>query len=279
MKNSLRILLDRLIDYAGLFPPAGLTMAEAVREYAEQREGPHNWALGRFVLPATQLDEFHQAAGRAASELPLSVLVSPDDFSKIDRPNVQAVELKALDVSEIEPAAARVPPAMLAFFEIPIERNPGELVRAMAAVGARAKVRTGGVTPDAFPAAAQLVKFMAACHQANVPFKATAGLHHPVCAVRPLTYEPGSPSHEMFGFVNVFVAAGFIRHGMSQKEAVNVLTEHDAAAFDFQDDGLSWRGQRLTGHQLAAARRSFALSFGSCSFREPIQELAELGWV
>ena len=61
----LRILLRGLIDYAGLFPPASLDMADAVRNYAAYREGEHAWALGRFVVPAARLEEFERVARRA----------------------------------------------------------------------------------------------------------------------------------------------------------------------------------------------------------------------
>src|SRR5687767_12156988 len=60
--NSLRNLIERLIDYAGLFPPAALDMATAARKYAEYRESEYRWALGRFVVPVARLDEFEKAA-------------------------------------------------------------------------------------------------------------------------------------------------------------------------------------------------------------------------
>lgn len=60
--KTIRFLLENLIDYAGLFPPAELTMAEAVRNYAAYRHSEHNWMLGRFIVPASRLQEFEQAA-------------------------------------------------------------------------------------------------------------------------------------------------------------------------------------------------------------------------
>src|SRR5687767_279114 len=74
MPKSLHILLRSSIDYAGLFPPAGLDMSRAVRNYAEYLSGPHAWALGRFVLPASRIEEFEAAA---ADLLPRDAAASP----------------------------------------------------------------------------------------------------------------------------------------------------------------------------------------------------------
>ncbi len=81
----------------------------------------------------------------------------------------------------------------------------------------------------------------------------------------------------MFGFLNVFVAAAFARFGMQEQELVVVLEESRVNAFEFSDVGLAWRDHSLALHQLADARGSFATSFGSCSFSEPIDELRQLG--
>ena len=51
-----------LVDYAGLFPPAALAMAEAARRYAAYLGSPEAWMLGRFVVPVERLDELADAA-------------------------------------------------------------------------------------------------------------------------------------------------------------------------------------------------------------------------
>ena len=85
MKASLDILMDGLIDYAGLFPPASLDMRTAVRHYATARSSERARWLGRFVLAASRLKEFAQAhddaLGRRSSEeapWPLAALVEND---------------------------------------------------------------------------------------------------------------------------------------------------------------------------------------------------------
>jgi hypothetical protein len=131
------------------------------------------------------------------------------------------------------------------------------------------------VTADAFPDAEIILDFMTACIDAGVPFKATAGLHHPLRGEYRLTYEPGSAKAMMYGYLNVFLAAALLRVGAPRDIARAALLETDPTTLDFGDDAITWRDRKLTARQLHSARE-FAISFGSCSFREPIDELARL---
>jgi len=152
-----------------------------------------------------------------------------------------------------------IPPRLTAYFEV----TDVSLIPVIQAAGARAKIRTGGVTPDAFPSSQFIARFIETCARHNTPFKATAGLHHPLRCYRPLTYSAGGPSGWMYGFLNLFTAAALARKGISPIEPV-LLEER------FDDHGL-------TGEDFAAARLGFAISFGSCSFEEPVADLRELG--
>ncbi|HEX2060016.1 MAG TPA: hypothetical protein VHK90_04695 [Thermoanaerobaculia bacterium] len=134
----------------------------------------------------------------------------------------------------------------------------------------RAKIRTGGITPDAFPAIENVAGFLRACRAEGVAFKATAGLHHPLRCVKPLTYDTDSPVGTMHGFLNVFIAAALVEH------ADAILREEDPRAFAFEDESMSWRGHRVSVENLAEMREKFAISFGSCSFEEPIGDLRSL---
>src|SRR6185436_15978516 len=109
---------------------------------------------------------------------------------------------------------ARIPGYLQPYIEIPVSGDPAPLATAVGRAGGRLKVRTGGVTADAFPSAADLARFLRAAVQAGVPFKATAGLHHPLRAEYRLTYEPGSACGTMFGFLNLFLATAFVSAGM-----------------------------------------------------------------
>jgi len=236
--RSLRVLLADLIDYAGLFPPAALSMQDAVRNYARYAEGDHAWMLGKFVVPEARRVE-------VPAEFPLSVLgVDEVPFKDIDRA-VPGAFIEIADVALLEEIARR---------------------------GYRAKIRTGGVTADAFPAIANVAEFLRACMAKGIAFKATAGLHHPLRCVKPLTYEPNAPTGTMHGFLNVFLAAAMIDH------ADAILAETDADAFAFDDEAAWWRGHRASTIELMETRK-LATSFGSCSFEEPIADLQELGWL
>ncbi len=129
------------------------------------------------------------------------------------------------------------------------------------------------MSPDARP----LAHFVASCASLGVPFKATAGLHHPVRAEHALTYEKGAPRGTMHGFLNVFSAAAFARKGMPEGEIETVLKETDASAFRLDEEGLALGDRRASSDELVRARQRFATSFGSCSFKEPVADLKSLG--
>jgi len=292
--TALRALLAGLVDYAGLFPPAALEMAAAVQAYAAALDGGEAWVLGRFVLPAAALDDFEAAAAgllpRDGGAWRLSALVGPEaaaDLEAVAAFNrrrcgrgavVDAVELKAATAAEIVELDRRIPRGLTAYFEVPIASGPlSELLDALARAGRRAKVRSGGVRGDAFPPPEALAVFIAACARAGVGFKATAGLHHPLRGVHPLTYEPDSPTATMHGFLNLFLAAALALQGHGTAELMQVLEQTRPEAFDWRDGWVEWRGRRIDAEAIAAARLGFACSFGSCSFSEPIEDLERLG--
>lgn len=292
-----RVLLRGAIDYAGLFPPASLEMAPAVANYAAYRASSDAWALGRFIVPATRLDEFEDAAGEHLSRpgrepWRLSVLASGALESNAERVRefnqhrggggaavalIDAIELKAESDAQITRAVRMLPERIMCYVEVPVDRDPRRLVAAAAGVGAGAKVRTGGVTGALIPPAADVARFLAACAAEKVPCKATAGLHHPLRAEYRLTYEAGSAAGTMHGFLNVLLAAAFLRTGATEAEAAAVLEERDPAAFRFESDGVSWRALRAAVGDVERMRTESLRSFGSCSFREPIDELTALG--
>ncbi len=288
-----RALLAGLVDYAGLFPPAALGMEAAVAEYARWRRAPEAFMLGRFVAPAARLVEL----GRAAESLlpepgtgepwRVSALLGADlhgdtarvsswNVSHSGRAAVDTVELKAASPQEAEASLDALLPGLVAFVELPPSDDLGPLLGALKRRGARAKLRTGGVVPEAIPEPGDVARFIVACAAAAVPFKATAGLHHPVRAEHALTYDADSARAVMHGFLNVFAAAALARDGLTADEVEAILREDDPRAFRLDDSGLEWRGLRVATDRLAATRRDFASSFGSCSFAEPVADLRAL---
>ncbi len=296
--QPIRFLLAGAVDYAGLFPPAGLDMAAAVRNYRDYLESPDRWALGRFVVPVGRLAEFEQAADRllprapSPDAWPLAVLLAAGSREEIetlgefncrhaaeDGPAASGdvIEVKADSVDAVDRVAAVVPRYLTTYVEVPIQRDPSELVAAIGRNRLRAKVRTGGVTADAFPSARDVVRFLRACAAAGVAFKATAGLHHPIRATYRLTYEPDSPTGTMYGYLNLFLAAIWLREGMSDADAERLLQEGSAEALAVSEDAITWQGRRLDARTIQDARTAGITSFGSCSFTEPVEELHALG--
>ena len=288
--SSLRALVAGLVDYAGLFPPTTHSMSAAVAEYARHRDSRDAWMLGRFVVPVSGLDAFAAEASRlpaTSGHWRLSALVGDDadaDARRVRSFNdghrarflVEAVEAKAADAARIGEVARAFGGELEVYVELPYEPDPLALLESVRGAGARAKIRTGGVTPDAFPAPSQIARFLAACARLGVPFKATAGLHHPLRGEHQLTYTADAPSATMFGFLNVFVAAALAAAGVAEPQLAAVLEERDGSAFTFGEDGLRWRAHMLSIEHLVRTRASFALAFGSCSFREPVDDLQEL---
>jgi len=313
MLQSIRSLMAGLVDYAGLYPPAKLPMQAAVEAFAHARAGTEEWILGRFICPASRLEEFSKAAAvlmpgthatsgyreyaDATEPWRVSAIIDGDlraGLAAIEafnrkhsaedwgRAAVDAVELKVSRPSEIDDVLERVPDDFFPFIEFPPEVvSAGDVrgfVAALAGNGAGAKLRTGGIVPEAFPASAKVAEFLVACDGADVPFKATAGLHHPVRAEHPLTYEPGGLRSVMHGFLNVFLAAAAVRSlGMDARHGAALLEERDAGAFRFTEEGVRWRDAVLGSTQLAETREAFALSYGSCSFDEPVRDMSGLG--
>jgi hypothetical protein len=223
-----------------------------------------------------------------ATELPdLSCLIGNnlhDDLLQIDHFNhrngsnravVDSIEIK-LGAGENPRDFGQVSTGDLA---VHFEASPDSLREQLSGIqkaGARAKVRTGGVTPDAIPPVDRVAGFLARCAAMRVAFKATAGLHHPIRCVRALTYEPNALQARMHGFVNVFIAAALAHQGVSEITLAAVIDSDKVADFHFDDFVARWRDSVLTTDQIRRAREQFAISFRSCSFEEPLEDLRNL---
>jgi hypothetical protein len=294
--TALRLLLAGSIDYAGLFPPAALDMATAVSNYASYREGTTAWALGRFVVPVGRLQEFEATAmGVLATRPPrtrwkVSVLLAGDteaevraigDFNRRHATKgtellADVVEAKGTTPEGIRDLLLTLPGYLQPYVEIPVNADPAPLIAAIAETRGGAKIRTGGVTPDAFPMAQDILRFISACLAAKVPFKATAGLHHPLRAVYPLTYEADSPRAPMFGFLNLFLATVSLVQGGDETAAARLLEETSPTSLQLNNGAIEWEGRRFGKSDIQRARETGIASFGSCSFTEPIGDLTAI---
>jgi hypothetical protein len=133
------------------------------------------------------------------------------------------------------------------------------------------KLRTGGVTADVFPSTEQIAWAIASARDAGVPMKCTAGLHHPVRHFNEGTLV------KMHGFLNVFGAGVLaVTNHLSVEQIETILEDEDPASFVFDDAGFAWKGLRVATSGVLHARQQ-VVSFGSCSFDEPREDLRALG--
>jgi hypothetical protein len=246
-----------------------MSVPDAVAEDRRARESPYEWMLARFVCPVSKLEALGEEMTWAGAP-GLSVVLDTDDLGPLERAvqtgaPVEAVELR---LPEAVPSGAFLDATShrlrwTPYFELVLgDEWPDtipEAVRRVAAAGGRVKLRCGGA---AVPSIAQVALVISACRDARCVFKATAGLHHPVRR---------GPEH---GFLNLLAAVVTARAG-GELEAV--LAEEDPAAFAVEPGGLAVHGRRMSAAQIAAAREELFAGFGSCSWREPVEDLRELG--
>ena len=300
---SLKTLLEQLVDYAGLFPPAGLPVASVVKNYEKYLAGSHRWMLGRLIIPAGQLEEFAKVFQQLLPESVaepwlVSALIpgasAPDNglaraLDHIARFNEQH-EFARVDVVEGKLPTAdlaaetvrRIPDSLTAFLEVPFADSEPVLTELAehASPGVFAKIRTGGVTPELIPNPQQVADFIAGCARTGLGFKATAGLHHPLRGEYPLTYDTDPPRDTMHGFLNVFIAACFANcRGYDSEELTRILNATSTESFGFLPDSITWEADQIEVPEIRKTREQFAISFGSCSFTEPVEELTRPDWL
>lgn len=289
--SAAQALLGRMVDYAGLFPPAALDMDTAVREYQAYVGGEHGWMLGSFIVPAARLEEFAAAfeqvcCGEKESPWTLSLVCAgkaAEDAQRIAEFRQGAVFIGSLEARAADPGTAeailkRLPPVRMRYVEFAPERA-AEMLPVLAARGAWAKIRMGGLTPETIPGIDGVAHFLQACARERVRFKATAGLHHAVRRTRALTGAADSPRAPMHGFLNLFLAAALAFLGAEEAAIVRTLAEEDASAFRLDDELILWHDHTLIADQIERVRSEFAIGFGSCSFTDPVDDLKEMGWI
>ena len=300
---ALRTLVAGIVDYAGLFPPASLDMREAVANFARYRLSADAWMLGRFVLPVTRLEEWRSAVATLGRDdaaawdgARMSALLSAEfgrEAEAITAFNdaapfavrVDVAEGRAVSPDAVLAMAAAMPDAVTLYCEVPHRDDPLPVLQAVRSANVRAKIRTGGVIPDAFPAPHEIVRFLRRCLELGVTAKATAGLHHPLRGDFRLTYAPDAIRGTMYGYLNLFLCAAALRDGATDAVATAILLLDAPQRLELSGNAVRISlGAEIDGREhvelsesaLAAVRQSTVVAFGSCSFREPVDELEAL---
>jgi hypothetical protein len=297
---SLRALLAHSIDYAGMFPPCSLGLDPALGNQAGYVRSRDAWMLGAFVLSAEQFDATKQLLSQFDAQHPLRVAAlgpktaSADAFLEaleeadavirsLSRHNVDLVSMSHLEMflpHDVEVALLKEARSILGdlpvFWEAPPDRAE-QTIALLAEFNSDAdsatfgyKLRTGGVTPDAFPTSIQIAKALVTPATHQLPIKFTAGLHHPLRQYRE------EVQTKMHGFLNVLGAAVLAaEHRWDTNQTAIMIEDENADSFSFADDFFAWREWRIDTKRLQYRRR-FVVSFGSCSFDEPRDDLRAL---
>jgi len=247
-----RALLERLIDHAALFPPASMSMEDALAEDRAARASDHAWMLDRFVCPASRLGELD---GLGA---PVSVVVDAPLESEAAAVEKRLGEPRPEPRELIETVGRLRELSPEVYLELVLTKGwRDELpaaIGSVAAVGGRVKLRCGG---DHVPSSEQVALVLVACRDAGVVMKATAGLHHPL------------RSEEEHGFLNVLSAATLAHARGAGAVALAELLEARTL------DELPL--EELGAGEVRAMRERLFKGFGSCSWREPVDDLRALG--
>ena len=295
---SLRALLNRSIDYAGMFPPCDLELEPALKNQAEYVRSTDSWMLSAFVLPIAKFSDAVSLVSRFDKAHPLRVSAlgpktenakdfllelknSAETIRSFQKQHVDLVSVVQLemvlpqdvDLAGLSEAAALVGDLKLQLFW----ETPAESAEKAIALLARAKqpafgykLRTGGVIADAFPNSVQIARAIHASTKHHVPIKFTAGLHHPIRQFR------DEVKTEMHGFLNV-LGTGVLsaEHHWEEAQTIEMLEDQRAESFEFHETVFAWRDWEITLDRIKA-RRKFVTSFGSCSFDEPREDLRAL---
>jgi hypothetical protein len=280
-----------------MFPPCSLALEPAMKNHASYTRDDDSWMLGSFVLPVAKFEEAKNHLSQFDQKHPLRISAlgtkteNVSAFHEMLADHMQSMRALVkshgaiLSVTQLEMLlppdvdAALLKDAQSAlegltvFWEAPAdaaERTIALLAQSDPDKTMGFKLRTGGVTADAFPSSAQIARVLVAAAKHRIPIKFTAGLHHPVRMFR------DEVKTKMHGFLNVLGAAVLsAEHNWDEKQTEAMLEDEDASSFSFSEDSFAWRESKITTSQIKA-RRKFVASFGSCSFDEPREDLRAL---
>lgn len=278
--TTIPALFETICDDAALFPPGNATMSDALHRHVRYRSSSVTDAVGPFVLPANRFSELSATMALVEYPMPMELSVTfpqgPNglgvilaEASSCRAINIVAVEIAVPSGSAVNEVFRELTLSAVAeldvFVEIPRDARQPEVIAAVAGSNFRAKFRTGGVVKDAYPDASELSQAICAAVSSGVPFKATAGLHHAVRNIDPVT------GFEQHGFLNVILGVDAACSGAGLDKV--------AALLDCRDHNEIVGHVSSLGPKRIARSRAQFVSFGTCSVIEPLGELVKLGLI
>lgn len=295
MKASFKNFMTGLIDYAGIFPPAGLDIETAATNYAGYLAGEDGWMVGRCIVPAAQLHLVALSPGFRWSVI-VSPAVSEEEIDRLGAftGRVDMVETRLPETAgssercsdhllllqsrlrqaglqdvQLFVEAASVAPAAAAIAAFNNRRGREGVVHNVGY-----KLRCGGPEQRAFPPPEQVAEAIGICRGHDIPIKFTAGMHYPLRNHAP---QLAVMQH---GFINIFCAALLCwGHNLSTAAMTACLRDENPHHFHFTEESLSWLEQTISASEIKRLRHSKVISFGSCSFTEPLEGLRSLGFL
>lgn len=322
MRASFKAFMQEIIDYAGLFPPANLSLDTSIQKYSQYRKSDDSWMLSRYIIPSARLKELNPYKDNLLTEgdsFAFSVLGKQTETVSEYKGHLQNVvtslkqfhadhgshvttdvlEIKlprevvfANDedlLSEIYETTARHFAGVKEFpsdiyfegiFDKNWEKEIGLILKSLSnynnspatEVNVGFKLRCGGVEASMIPSVEQVAFTLNRVRQQNLAIKCTAGLHHPI------RHYDHSVKAKMHGFFNVFGGAmlGYA-HDFSDEQMTEVIKEEDPEHYKFTDSGFCWNELEVSTDEIKELREVAVISFGSCSFDEPREDLQKLG--
>src|SRR5438067_6634822 len=253
---SLGAFLARSIDYAGIFPPCSLALEPALQNQALYIRDPDAWMLNNFVLPAEKFDavvgcislfdwkhplRISALGGKSANkdEFLAALKIAADKIRSFSGDHVDLVSISQLEMPlaqdvDLE-SLARIGSILKglelqAFWETPVD-SAEKTIALLAEHNLQTsappfgyKLRTGGVTADAFPTSQQIARALVGAAKHRVPIKFTAGLHHPIRQFR------DEVKTKMHGFLNMLGAAVLgAEHEWNDQHTLEMLEDENDA--------------------------------------------------
>lgn len=289
--GALDALFAGLVDDAAVFPPGNASVPDAVRRHREHRAAWYAPLVGPLVVPDTGLAEVSRAATGSATEDPstepdrqplaVSVVITGGAgglvaLARRDLPGIRvtSAEIALRDLDDLAGNAARVvaaaneldPDAVTIFVELPFQPGWVGAIEEVEAAGLFGKIRTGGAAPDDFPGPERLAEQLSELIEADLPFKATAGLHR--AWPNTVVTDTGAtlPQH---GFVTLLMAVEALVDGAGTTQAADLLRLDDPGRIFTALEG--WDDATVT-----RVRRRLR-SFGCCGVTDPVDDLVTLG--
>lgn len=288
MRMTEPVAMDRalkgLFDFAGIFPPATMKLDQAVEAYRKYRHNHHAYALECLVVSANELRTLKHTLPEDMQDLHLSVVAAEEDLEAIQRHldegmPIRMIEMKAAEREQVERLKKKLPAGIAAYIELPMGLSNPDVADAIADAGLYAKLRMGGVIPEAFPTTARVAAMLNELFKRGLAFKATAGLHHAVRGRYAITYSEDSEHGMMHGFMNLLCASALVWFGGEEEDVVQILEEEDLLAFRVTEHAIRWHDWDWSADELQEVRTNFLKSIGTCSFIEPIRDVEALGWL